>query len=513
MTTKKRVALMGFLLESNTFAPVSTEQDFRTLCYLSGQEILDDIALPNGRLPAEIPSFYKAMDKSGIEWQAAPIVVTAAEPGGPIDQAFFERTCADMEQRLRDAMPLDGVYIAEHGAMTGTASHDPDGDLFEMVRGIVGPDVPILATLDLHANISEKMVENTDVLISYRTNPHVDQKPRAEEACELMIEMWNGMRPQVAFIRLPLVAPTVTLLTAEGPYADLIRYGQKAKSDKIANVSVVAGFAYGDTPMNGIATIVTARDDRDAARDLAEDIATRGWEMRARFKKTLTSVEDATAMAVTNGLDGARPAQIFADVADNPGGGGRGNTAYLLKALIDAEAQGVLFGVFIDPALAREAQQRGEGTVFSATFNAETESQYSKSFQVDVVVEKISNGELVGRRGIWAGRAISIGTSALLRVGGVRIVVGTHRKQGADPKLFEMFGLNIADARSVVVKSRGHFRAGFDEFFSPDRVFEVDAPGLTSPVLSNFDFKGLPRPVYPLDEDATWSGPAWKQGL
>ncbi len=509
MTAKKRVALMGFLLESNNFAPVSSEQDFRTLCYLSGQEILDDIALPNGRLPAEIASFYKAMEASGQNWEAAPIVVTAAEPGGPIDQAFFERTCADMERRLKEAMPLDGVYIAEHGAMTGTESHDPDGDLFAVVRRIVGPDVPILATLDLHANISEKMVENTDVLISYRTNPHVDQKPRAEEACELMIDIWNGMRPKVAFIRLPLVAPTVTLLTAEGPYADLIRYGQKAKSDKIANVSVVAGFAYGDTPMNGIATIVTARNDLDAARALAEDIATRAWDMRTRFKKVLTSVSDATEMMVSNGDDPSRPAQIFADVADNPGGGGRGNTTYVLKSLIDADAKGVLFGVFIDPALAEAAHHAGEGASFVATFNAKTESQYSKPIEAEVVVEKVSNGEMVGRRGIWAGRAISIGTSALIRVGGIQIVVGTHRKQGADPMIFELFGLNIADARSVVVKSRGHFRAGFDEFFSPDRVFEVDAPGLTSPVLSNFDFKGLPRPVYPLDEDATWSGPNW----
>lgn len=509
MVAHKRVALMGFLLESNSFAPVSEEQDFRTLCYLSGKEILDDIALPNGSLPAEIPSFYRAMNVSGTDWEAAPIVVTAAEPGGPIDQAFFERTRDDMEQRLRAAMPLDGVYIAEHGAMTGTGSYDPDGDLFEMVRSVVGPDVPILATLDLHANISEKMVEMTDVLISYRTNPHVDQKARAEEACKLMIEIWNGMRPQTAFIRLPLVAPTVTLLTAEGPYADLIRYGQKTKSDVIANVSVVAGFAYGDTPMNGIATIVTARNDLSAAQDLAKDIAERAWDKRERFKKVLTSLEDAVAMIAANGLDTFKPAQIFADVADNPGGGGRGNTTYVLKALLDAKAQGALLGVFIDPALAKAACDAGEGATFDATFNKESESQYSQAFSASVTVEKISNGQTIGRRGIWAGRAISIGPSALLRVDGVRIVVGTHRKQGADPALFELFNLDVSDARSVIVKSRGHFRAGFDEYFQPENIFEIDAPGLTSPVLSNFDFKGLPRPVYPLDEETTWSGPSW----
>lgn len=510
MADKKRVALMGLFLESNSFAPVSDEEAFRSLCYLSGDEILKDIALPNGELPLEISSFHNAMNLTGVAWEAAPIVVSACEPGGPIDQDFFNCTKNDMESRLRNAMPLDGVYIAEHGAMTGTESYDPDGDLFEMVRSVVGPDVPILATLDLHANISEKMVENTDFLISYLTNPHVDQKERAEEACSLMNEMWSGMLPQTAFIRLPLVAPSVTLLTAVGPYADLINFGQENKSNAIANVSVVPGFVYGDTPMNGIAVIVTARDDLNAAQSLAEDIATRCWNDRSRFKRVLTPIEDAVSMMVLNGNDASRQAQIFADVADNPGGGGRGNTTYVLQALIKADVQNVVVGNFVDPALAQEAHNVGVGNSFKATFNLKTESLYSKPFEAEVIVEKISDGSCIGRRGIWAGRAITIGTSALIRTGGVRIIVATFRKQCAEPALLELFGLDIGTARSVVVKSRGHFRAGFDEYFEPEHIFEIDAPGLTSPVLSNFEFRGLPRPVYPLDEDTHWNGPIWK---
>ena len=124
-------------------------------------------------------------------------------------------------------------------------------------------------------------------------------------------------------------------------------------------------------------------------------------------------------------------------------------------------------------------------------------------------VEKLSAGACVGRRGIWAGRSISLGPSALLDIGGIKVVVASLRKQCADPVFFEMFGLDIAVARTVVVKSRGHFRAGFDEYFAPEQVYEVDAPGLTSPVLSRFTFKDLPRPVFPLDEDATWAGPPW----
>ena len=509
MTTPKRIALMGFFLESNTFAPTSDEAAFRSLCYLAGDDILADMALENPSLPKEVSSFAADMDASGMDWQPLPILVTVAEPGGQIEHAFFKVTVAEMARRLSDAGPLDGVFCASHGAMTTTEDPDPDGEVFEMIRRVVGPDVPVLATLDLHTNISERMVETTDCLLAYLTNPHVDQKERAVEAAQLMREMFGGMKTTKAFIRLPICAPSVTLLTANGPYGDLIKYGQAHKSAEIANVSVTGGFVYGDTPKNGMSVIVTSRAGMEPARKLALDIARTGWADRKRYQINLTPLEEAVQMAVANGQDTSRPPQIMADVADNPGGGGRGNTTWVLKALIEAEAEGVLFGNFIDPELAEAAWQAGEAATFEATFNATGETEYSRQFNAPVTVLKLSNGDCVGRRGIYAGRSITIGRSALLQVGGVKVVVATMRKQCADPIFFEMFGEDISRARTVIVKSRGHFRAGFDEFFTPERVIEIDVKGLTSPVLSNFEFKGLPRPVYPLDLETTWTAPDW----
>ena len=496
-------------LESNAFAPVCPEESFRVLCYLAGDDILADLKSDHPRQPVEISGFVGEMDHLGLAWEPVPILVTASEPSGPCDQAFLDATLKEMRERLTAAGPLDGVYFSAHGGMTASVSPDPDGDLFEMVRRVVGPAVPVIATLDLHANISGRMVDNTDILISYITNPHVDQKARAREAARAMADMFAGMKPVTAFIRLPITAPTVTLLTAEGPYADLINYGQQAKTDAILNVSVVAGFVFSDLDKNGLSVIVTARDDLAAARALAEDLANRAWDMRERFQVNLTSLDDAVGAAVANGEDESRPALILADVADNPGGGGRGNTTWILSALHEAGAGGVLLGVFIDPALARAAHEAGEGAGIAAVFNAEGESEFSKRFEAPATVIGLSDGECVGRRGLWAGRALSLGPAALLELNGIKVVVGTNRKQCAEPMFFEMFGLDIARARTVVVKSRGHFRAGFDEFFGPERVIEVDAPGLTSPVLSRFDFKNLPRPVYPLDPDTAWDGPKW----
>ena len=185
---KKRIALLGMHLESNAFAPVCGEESFRGLCYLTGGDILADLKKDNPIQPAEISGFVDGMDRAGVPWQPVPILVTCAEPSGPCEQGFLDATLGEMRRRLADAGPLDGVYFSAHGGMTATVSDDPDGELLEMARSVVGPGVPLVATLDLHANISGTMVEQADVLISYITNPHVDQYQRAQEAARELVD-------------------------------------------------------------------------------------------------------------------------------------------------------------------------------------------------------------------------------------------------------------------------------------------------------------------------------------
>lgn len=503
----KRVAVLGFLLESNNFSPVTTEADYRRRCYLEGDEILEELKQDAPRTPSEILAFKKRMDEHGVDWELIPCVVADAEPGGPIDQPFFEATLAKMRGYLQKAGPLDGVYVASHGAMLATEDWDPDATMYAMVRDVIGPDVPLIATLDLHTNVSARMAELTDVLVSYLTNPHVDQRERAAESADIMTEMWGGMKPQQVFIKVPIAAPTVTLLTAEGPYADLISYGQTKAGGDILNVSITAGFIYSDSPKCGMSVIVSSRNDASPAKALAEDIAGRAWADRNRFKKELTSLEQATKIAVANGLDPAKPQVIMADVADNPGGGASGNTTFVAKAFTDADVQGAFIGLMIDESVVAMAHETGMGGSFQANFNANGGTEFDDALSLSVTVEKLTDGNFVGRRGILRGRSVSLGKCALLRAGDVLIGVASHRKQCADPAMIEQFGLDIGELRTLVVKSRGHFRAGFDEYFSPDRVYEIDCKGLTSPVLSNFNWSDLVRPVYPLDEDASWSVP------
>lgn len=511
-----RIAILGFSIECNAFAPPATRADFEGCVWLERDAITADARCPAPVALPETPGFYAAMDATG-PWQPVPILLAMAEPNGPVEEPLFAEMMAIWRKGLEAATPLDGVYLCLHGAGLTTARQDPDGDLCAMVREVVGPTVPIVATLDLHANVSQAMVDGPDVFVGYRTNPHMDMRERGEEAAVHMRALLRGTRTEKAFIRLPIVPPTVTMLTGADatnrPYGEMIDLGQRRAAEgdcagRIMNVSVMGGFAYADTAKNGLAVVVTAREgDGEVAQALAAEIAELGWMSREKFRASLTSLADATALALAAGRDAAKPAECFADVADNPGGGGRGNTMWIIEAFHKAGVQGCLVGIINDAALAAEAHRAGVGASFIARFNTAETNEFSKPFTAEARVLALSDGRVTGRRGIFAGRDMRLGPSAALAIGGLTIVVVSYRTQCADPAFFEMLGLDVGKARSVVVKSRGHFRGGFDEYFDHARITEVDAPGLTSPMLSRFAWKHLPRPVVPLDDTVTWDAP------
>jgi microcystin degradation protein MlrC len=502
-----RIALLGFSIECNRFAPVATEADFAARTLIGGDAMVVDARSAAPHMLGELPGFIADMDATGA-WQPVPILLAMAEPNGPVEQAFFDRMMMEWERGLRDAGHVDGVYCVLHGAGLATDDHDPEGTLLTLVRRVVGPDVPVVASYDLHANVSAANVDLVNAYIGYRTNPHLDMRERGAESAQVLRKLLTGTRTHLARVRLPIVPPTVSMLTGkdahERPYGELIDLGQQRMHEapyagRVLNVSVMGGFAYADTPFNGLTAVVTATD-ADAAQSLARELAEAAWSRRERFRATLSSLDDAVALAQRT----TRPL-IFADVADNPGGGGRGNTMWILEAFHNAGVQNALVGVIHDPALAAEAHRLGEGADLTARFNRDGGDEFSKPFTAPATVRRLHDGHMRGRRGIYANNTLALGPCAALQLGGITVVVISNRVQCADPIFFEAFGLDIATARVVVVKSRGHFRGGFDEFFRHEQVIEVDAPGLTSPILSRFPWKYMPRPVLPIDAAAEWS--------
>ncbi len=506
MSTEPRIAILGIHLEANAFAPVTTGADFRESCYFEGDAMLAEAALPAPAMPAEIPGFIAAMNDTGA-WQPVPILITSCEPGRPAEQAFIDETLARMRQRLAEAGPLDGIYVSNHGAMIATEDTDPDGELYALAREAVGPDRPVVATVDLHANISERMAQSVDAIVSYRTNPHIDQAERAAEAAHLMRRLLAGERFEKSFIRLPIAAPPVTLLTAHGAYADMIVEGQRHIGVEVPLVSVVAGFAFADVPEAGMSILTYGTGPKP--KELASRLAHMAWEDRDRFRVRLTPLQEAIRQAAAAGQSENGEAVCLADVADNPGGGARGNTTDILEGLLAAQVQRALYGNFVDPAVAAHCHQAGVGARLQVVFNEHHADADGRAVPATLEVLSLSDGNIVGRRGIYQGRTARLGPSAAVRIGGLTMVVCSRRVQCADPAFFEHFGLDIGTFRSLTVKSRGHFRAGFDEFFRHEQILEVDGAGLTSPMLERYPWQRLHRPSWPLDAAQDWAEPVF----
>lgn len=502
-----RVAILGIHLEANGFVPPTTRADFEAECWEEGDRITQQ-AYATSHLPLEVPGFYERMDATG-PWTPAPLILAAAQPGGPVLQEVFDEFMAIARRRLREAMPVDAVYICSHGGSKATRDDDNDGTVAAMVREVVGPGVPVVVTHDIHCHVSAQMARDVDAVVAYLTNPHVDHRERGAEAADLLRAMLAGMKTRKAYIRLPLAPSGVSMLVAPGwPMGDLIRLGQELKRPPVLNVSITGGFIQTDVPKSGMTINVTTDGDQAAADAVARELAQAAWSQRHRFLRPLVPLDRAMQLAREAGEGGRHPI-VLADLADNPGGGAPGNTTWLMQALHEARVPGAIVGLFTDRDLAREAHAAGRGSRIHAVFNR-VEGEFSKRFESDATVEHLSDGRDVGRRGRDAGREIVLGTSALLRLegSGLRVVVTSLREQPADPRCFEMFGVDIGQARVAVLKSRGHFRAGFDEFFRDEDIFEVDVPGFTSNVMANFKYRGLPRPIFPLDPDTTWSPPA-----
>ena len=513
MAKLKRIAICGFNLESNRFAPGCARVDFEENMYFRGDEITRQARLEAPAIHLGVKGFYGVMDGAlgGPEgWVDAPALLVGSTPAGPVEEGFFKEFIEELRERLEAIGPVDGVYLCQHGAAVATHTHDPDGDMFALVREIVGPDVPVIATLDLHANVSEVMMDATDMMIGFRTNPHVDMLERGEEAARAMLEMFDGVRPTKYRVRLPLVAPSVTQLTAEGyPYGDLIRLGQTRvdapEDGGVMNVTILSGFAFADTPKNGMTVITHTRGDAALAEKVTMELAAAGWADRERYRPTMITLDDAVARAKSVGENPLAEALLFADPADNPGGGGRGNTTFILKALLEAEVQGCVLSVFFDRAAVAAASAAGVGATIQITLSAEEDNEFSDPLPVEARVVSLHDGSFVGKYGMAAGTTANTGATAVLDLGGVTVICISKRQQCRSSDYLSAFGIDPSACRSIVVKSRGHFRAGFQHLFPPERILEVDVPGLTSPNLSNFNWRYLPRPVFPLDPDASWS--------
>ena len=467
-----RIAIAGFQHETNSYgigraALTEFEMADSWPGLLTGSKVISGTTGMN--LP--IAGFAGAALSAGAE--IYPILWCAAEPSGPVTDHAFDTILGRILSGLQTAAPLDGIYLDLHGAMITDTHVDGEGELLARIRARVGPSMPIAVSLDMHANISERLVELADEICIFKTYPHLDMAETGARCWDRMQPLLHGMRPAKAFQRaaaqIPLHAQITSLDPAKSLYADL-------PDRKEAHVELALGFTAGNTP-DARPSVIAYAETTAQADELAHAVFAQLEAAETRFDTSLILPSDAVARAMCRN-DG-KPV-VLADVQDNPGAGASSDTTGVLGALIDAKAQNALVGLMSDPTLANKAHNAGLDAVIEGTLGGQSglpeDAPYAGRFRVTA----LSDGQVEYTGEMYGGGVATLGPSCALKLedvaADVTVVVSSIRNQCLDLAQFTHFGLDPAQARIVVVKSTAHFRADFAPIAS--EIIAVSSPGL-----------------------------------
>jgi microcystin degradation protein MlrC len=486
-----RFAVAMLSHETNTFSPVRTElRHFKERSLFYGEDMFKEFR----GTKTSVGGVMDAAAAKNID--LIPTVAANAMPSGIVTADTYRSLKNRILEDIRKAGKIDGVIALLHGSMVAEGVGNAEGDLIRDVRRIVGPKVPIACTLDLHATITNLLLESCDLLFGHNTNPHVDSYERAVEACNATASMVEGkIKPTKALRKPPMMPPTINMRTTEGPMVKIFeRAYAMERNPKVINVNVAGGFPFADTPESGFSIVVITNDDQDLADRYAQELSDFAWSLRREFLKPLTPVPDAVRRAI----EAKEGPVILADVADNPGGGGSGDGTVVLKTLIDMGAKNVGFALIKDPEAVAKAIEAGVGATITMKVGGKTDNFHGPPVEVTGQVKTITDGVFIHKGPMGTGSKGEIGRSVVLNIDGIDLILAERKMAPNDPEIFRRHGIEPTEKKILVVKSRGHFRAAYEPFAK--EIIEVDAPGVASPNLKQFPYKHVRRPIFPLDD-------------
>ena len=492
----KKVLLAQILHEANSFnRHLKTLDDLRAQGCHFGAAAVD--AFAGTRM--EMAGFLDAARREA--WRIATPVAASLSVGGPVARDAF----ATLRDALLDGIGqldgVDGVLLALHGAMVAEGEDDADGALIEAVRAAVGPGVPIVVTLDLHANVSDRMARLADALVPYRTNPHTDRRETALRASEILIAAMAGrIRPRVHLARRPQMFgfDRGRTFTGHGPMIDALALARAAERDTpgVIEIGILAGYSYADVHEVGPSVVVTG-DGQDARfQEIAERLMDEGWRRRDEQTSRLHTVDEA--IAAIRAAPTERGPAIVADFADAPGAGAYGDATALLRAMIAAGIRDAAFGTIFDPRAAAAARAAGEGTRLRLAFGGWNDPRFGgPPIDMEVEVLRLSDGRYVHEGPYAAGMTASFGPSALVRAGGVDVILASEAINIWDQQQFRIFGLEPSRLRAIGLKCMHAFRAAFQPIASI--AIDCDGGGIASSRYAERDYVRARRPIHPLD--------------
>lgn len=488
--SRPRIAVAGFQHETNTFAPLKTRyEDFEASGAWPALTHASDIFSVFHGLNIPLGGFIDAAPES---WELVPVLWSNAEPGGYVTQEAFDRIAAMICEGISSAGTLDGIYLDLHGAMVTEDFQDGEGELLRRLRAVVGPDLPIAVSLDLHGNLTRDFIDHASVVAIYRTYPHVDMAATGARAQKLLAQLLAQGRPFAkAFRQLDYLIPLQAQSTMREPGRRLYGLLPGLEVAGVASVDLAFGFPPADIHHCG-PTIVAYGEDQTAVDRAADEMLSALQTSESEFHNPLIPSNAAARRAMDLTASGGKPV-VLADPQDNPGAGAVGDTTGLLKALVAEGAQKACLGMLWDPETAAKAHEAGVGGTFDASIGACIPQPDCSTLEVSVRVEALSDGRFLFTGPMYGGTHADLGPMAVLSIqdtnSDVRVVVGSHRAQNADQAIFQHIGIDPSEQKIVAVKSAVHFLADYQPI--AQEVIFAEAPGANPCQLDLIPFKRL----------------------
>lgn len=478
--------------ETNTFSPVPTPlAAFGNDGPVFGAQAYED----NKGKRTAMSAFIELAEANGATL-ATPVSATAY-PSGRVDAKAYRELC---DAIVAGAQGCGAILLDLHGAMAVESTDDGEGDLLERLRRQT-PDVPIAVALDLHGNVTPKMMANADVIVSFKTYPHVDMYETGEHAGRILFDWLNGgPRPVMAWRRLPLMTHTLRSATAQGAMRDAVQAARHAEAEGMLAVSVLAGFALADIPNPCLSVVVAGAGGQAQAEQVAADMARDIWAARDGFFYEGEPLADSLERAIELSCGASKPVLLL-DHGDNCMSGGTCDTMEVLMAAVDAGLTGIVAGLYCDPEAVEALTLAGEGTRVEIWVGNKRPipaiGRPAAPVLLRGVVGAVTDGQYVITGPTYTGQTASMGRSAVLDIGAAQLVITEKTHEPWDLGVFESMGLDPRRARFVLVKSRMYCRPVFEPI--SQALVECGSAGVTSSDFSLFPYERRRRPLYPLD--------------
>ena len=476
-----RIVIAMMKHETNTFSPIVTNwRRFEEW----GAYLGDDVIAAYGNTRMAVAAYIDLAREIGADI-VAPLAAEAM-PSGRVVEAAYEHMSDLICGAIEDG--ADVALLDLHGAMVAERFEDGEGELLRRVREIVGPDMPVVVSLDLHANMTSAMIEHASALIAFRTYPHVDRADTGRRCASHLHGLLSGNgAPFKAFRQIPYIIPLAWQCTLVEPAVTIFKTLENLEGGDAQSLSFTPGFPLADIHDCGPAVFGYGRTQAAADRAVAA-LAEEVEGKESAFAGTLHAPDDAVARAMKRTGAGTGPV-IIADTQDNPGAGGTEDTIGILESLVRQDAQGALVVFIYDAEAAAQAHAAGEGAEIEAALGAKSGIPGEAPLRGTYLVEKLGDGQFIGTGPMFKGLRYQLGPMALLRTGGVRVIVSSKRAQAADQSILRHLGLEAAEQKIIALKSSVHFRADFSDLAS--EILIVESPGLNTADTMKLHYKHL----------------------